>query len=48
MEVGRILPTEAAVILNVWKNGIYVYEYNQTIMSRMKEIEEELEQDAGD
>ena len=33
---------------HLWKNGIYVYEYNQTIMSRMKEIEEELEQDAGD
>ncbi len=33
---------------NLWKKGIYVYEYNQTIMSRMKEIEEELEQDAGD
>lgn len=31
----------------LWKNGIYVYEYNQTIMSRMKEIEEELERDAG-
>lgn len=29
---------------HLWKNGIYVYEYNQTIMSRMKEIEEELEQ----
>jgi len=25
-----------------------VYDYNQTIMNRMKEIEEELEQDAGD
>ena len=33
---------------HLWKNGIYVYEYNQTIMSRMKEIKEELEQDAGD
>lgn len=33
---------------NLWKKGIYVYEYNQTIMNRMKEIEEELEQDAGD
>ena len=33
---------------HLWKNGIYVYEYNQTIMSRMKEIEEELERDAGD
>ena len=33
---------------NLWKKGIYVYEYNQTIMSRMKEIEEELEKDAGD
>lgn len=33
---------------NLWKKGIYVYEYNQTIMSRMKENEEELEQDAGD
>lgn len=33
---------------HLWKNGIYVYEYNQTIMSRMKEIEEELEQDVGD
>lgn len=33
---------------HLWKSGIYVYEYNQTIMSRMKEIEEELEQDAGD
>ena len=32
---------------HLWKNGIYVYEYNQTIMSRMKEIEEELEQDAA-
>lgn len=28
---------------NLWKKGIYVYEYNQTIMNRMKEIEEELE-----
>lgn len=25
-------------------NGIYVYEYNETIIQRMKEIEEELEQ----
>lgn len=33
---------------NLWKKGIYVYEYNQTIMSRMKEIEEELEKDASD
>lgn len=33
---------------NLWKKGIYVYEYNQTIMNLMKEIEEELEQDAGD
>lgn len=33
---------------NLWKKGIYVYEYNQTIMNRMKEIEEELEQDVGD
>nr|DAF20093.1 MAG TPA: hypothetical protein [Caudoviricetes sp.] len=33
---------------NLWKKGIYVYEYNKTIMNRMKEIEEELEQDAGD
>ena len=33
---------------HLWKKGIYVYDYNQTIMSRMKEIEEELEQDAGD
>lgn len=30
------------------EKGIYVYDYNQTIMNRMKEIEEELEQDAGD
>ena len=33
---------------HLWKKGIYVYDYNQTIMNRMKEIEEELEQDAGD
>lgn len=33
---------------HLWKNGIYVYEYNQTIMSRMKEIGEELERNAGD
>lgn len=33
---------------NLWKKGIYVYEYNQTIMSRMKEIGEELEQNADD
>lgn len=33
---------------HLWKKGIYVYDYNQTIMNRMKEIKEELEQDAGD
>lgn len=26
----------------LWNNGVYVYEYNEGIMSRMKEIEEEL------
>lgn len=29
---------------NLWNNGIYVYSYNEGIMSRMKEIEEELQQ----
>lgn len=28
----------------MWSKGVYVYEYNETIMSRMKEIEEELNQ----
>lgn len=27
----------------LWSNGIYVYSYNESIMQRMKEIEEELE-----
>ena len=27
---------------HLWNNGIYVYEYNEDIMNRMKEIEEEL------
>lgn len=26
----------------LWNNGVYVYEYNEGIMNRMKEIEEEL------
>lgn len=29
---------------NLWSNGIYVYSYNETIMNRMKEIEEELQE----
>jgi soluble lytic murein transglycosylase-like protein len=28
----------------LWSNGIYVYDYNKSIMSRMNEIEEELQQ----
>lgn len=28
----------------LWSNGIYVYDYNESIMNRMKEIEEELGQ----
>lgn len=28
---------------HLWKKGIYVYDYNQTIMNRMKEIEEALQ-----
>lgn len=35
---------EAGAKANLWSNGIYVYEYNEGIMSRMKEIEEELGQ----
>lgn len=31
----------------LWSNGIYVYSYNEGIMQRMKEIEEELENGAG-
>lgn len=27
---------------NLWSNGVYLYEYNETIMRRMKEIEEVL------
>lgn len=33
---------------NLWKKGIYVYDYNQTIINRMKEIKEELEQERGE
>lgn len=29
---------------HLWSNGIYVYEYNEAITQRMKEIEEEFEQ----
>ncbi len=29
---------------HLWSNGIYVYDYNESIMNRMKEIEEELGQ----
>lgn len=29
---------------HLWNNGVYIYEYNQRIMERMKEIEEELGQ----
>lgn len=29
---------------HLWSKGIYVYDYNESIMKRMKEIEEELEQ----
>lgn len=29
---------------NLWSNGVYVYSYNEAIMNRMKEIEEELEE----
>lgn len=35
---------ERGAYTNLWSKGIYVYEYNETIMQRMKEIEEELEQ----
>ena len=45
---GQFMENDKECYMYLWKNGIYVYEYNQTIMSRMKEIEEELEQDAGD
>lgn len=31
---------EAGAKEHLWSNGIYVYEYNETIMRRMKEIEE--------
>lgn len=35
---------ERGAYTHLWSNGIYVYEYNETIIQRMKEIEEELEQ----
>ncbi len=35
---------EAGAKKHLWSNGVFVYDYNQTIMSRMKEIEEEMEQ----
>lgn len=31
---------EAGAKRNLWNNGIYVYDYNETIMNRMQEIEE--------
>ena len=34
---------ERGAYTHLWSNGIYVYEYNETIMQRMKEIEEEFE-----
>lgn len=34
---------EKGVREKLWSNGVYVYEYNETIMRRMKEIEEVLE-----
>lgn len=33
---------ETGAYRHLWSNGIYVYEYNEGIMSRMREIEEEL------
>lgn len=33
---------EAGAKRNLWSNGIYLYEYNESIMKRMKEIEEEV------
>lgn len=33
---------EAGAKEHLWSNGVFVYDYNQTIMSRMKEIEEEM------
>lgn len=35
---------EKGAYTNLWSKGIYTYDYNEKIMSRMKEIEEELEQ----
>lgn len=34
---------EAGAYRHLWSNGIYVYDYNQSIMSRMREIEEDLQ-----
>lgn len=34
---------EAGAYRHLWSNGIYVYDYNQSIMNRMREIEEELQ-----
>lgn len=34
---------EAGAYRHLWSKGIYVYDYNESIMSRMREIEEELQ-----